>query len=241
MAVLLGALAMRMPATRARHVIVWGSILFFNAVSVIIEGAFFAPALVSAPAVLFLAARSLISSLVAAGLIAWLFAPQPPAPALKTSSRPWYSWTWRFLVSAASYLLFYFIFGAVNYALVTQPYYATHAGGITVPDPMTVLMAELVRAPLIALSVLAFVRWMPGRRWTLAVLTGLLLFVIGGVVSLLNMVGILPIFLIVASGVEIFFQNFLTGVVCALLLRPKVNEPSAAGDSTPSSMPAPVG
>jgi hypothetical protein len=59
-------------------------------------------------------------------------------------------------------------------------------------------------------------------------MTGMLAFVIGGIIPLLGMIGTLPLLLIIASGIEIFFQNFLTGVVCALLLGASGLAPSPA-------------
>jgi len=46
----------------------------------------------------------------------------------------------------------------------------------------------------------------------------LILFVIGGIAPLLLQIGNLSPVLLAASGVEIFFRNFLTGVVVVILL-----------------------
>lgn len=215
----LAPIAARMAASRFRHWIVWASVLLLNALSLGIEGAFYAPTL-SPMATMPIAwsAHLLLQSLVTAGLIAWLFGqnaglttPNPPR------KRAWYSWTWRFVVSAFSYLVFYFIFGAVNYTLVTKPYYAAHVSGLDVPAPQTVLMAEMVRAPLIVLSIVPLILLWKTRKPLLAVVCGIILFVIGGVVPLLLNTA-LPDLLRFASAIEIFFQNFLTGVVAVVLL-----------------------
>jgi hypothetical protein len=136
--------------------------------------------------------------------------------ALRT--RPWYSWLWRFIVSSFSYLVFYFIFGGLNYSLVTRPYYETHAGGLTVPAPEIVLVLETVRGLLIVFSVLLFLLTVRGTRRQLMVKTGWLLFAVGGIIPLVWQISSLPLFLLFASGIEIFFQNFLTGVVAAWLM-----------------------
>lgn len=215
----LAPIAARMAASRFRHWIVWAGVLLLNALSLGIEGAFYAPTLspmVSVPVAW--TAYLLFQSLTTAGLIAWLFGqnaglttPNPPR------KRAWYSWTWRFVVSAFSYLVFYFIFGAINYALVTKPYYAAHVSGLAVPAPQTVLMAEMVRAPLIVLSIVPLILLWRGKKSVLAALCGIILFVIGGVVPLLLNTA-LPDLLRFASAIEIFFQNFLTGVVAVILL-----------------------
>lgn len=218
--VILGPLAARLTLTRLQHFVLWGSLIFFNLGSVAIEGAYFAPELVMVPLpVLF--SQQLLASAGAALVIVLLFAAvgKPAsswADALRT--RPWHSWVWRFLLSAFSYLVFYFVFGALNYSLVTAPYYETHAGGLTVPAPEIVFMAELVRAPLIVLSILFFLLSVRGTKRQLMVRAGWLLFAIGGIVPLVLQVSSLPLLLLAASGVEIFMQNFLTGVVAAGLM-----------------------
>lgn len=120
---------------------------------------------------------------------------------------------WRVLVVGVGY-----IFGALNFALVTRPYYEAQGSPLAVPDPQITLQAELIRAVLIVLSVLPFLltAHMPIRR--LALWSGLLLFVIGGIVPLTWQAGSLALPLLLASAVEIFCQNFTTGVAAALLL-----------------------
>ncbi len=217
--VTLGPVAARVPASRWSQWVVWGSVLFLNTLSLAIEGSFFAPSLspmASMPVVW--TAYVMFQSAISAGLIAWLCGPSAGA----TTSNPprhrtWYSWAWRFVLSSFSYLLFYFVFGALNYALVTKPYYAAHVSGLAVPAPQTVLMAEMVRAPLIVLSIVPLILLWRGRKLTLAVVCGIILFVIGGVVPLLLNTA-LPDLLRFASAIEIFFQNFCTGLAAAGLL-----------------------
>ncbi len=215
----LGPLASQMPASRLRHIAVWSSVIFFNLGSVMIEGMIFAPELVSLPMPV-LIVQQLLAALVVAFLITMLFSPSGKVVSLVEvlCRRPWYAWAWRFVVSTFSYLLFYWVFGAVNYTLVTKPYYDSHTGGLTVPPLEVVLTAELVRAPLIVLSVLLFLLSIRTTRRRLIVMTGLMLFGIGGVVPLLMQVNTFPPLLLVASSIEIFFQNFLTGLVAAVLL-----------------------
>ncbi len=217
--VTLAPIAARMQVSRFGHWLVWGSVLFLNALSLGIEGAFFAPTLspmVNAP--IAWTAYLLLQSLTSAGLIAWLFGQNAsPTTTRPQRKRAWYSWVWRFVVSSFSYLLFYFIFGAINYALVTRPYYAAHVSGLAVPPPQIVLLAEMVRAPLIVLSIVPLILLWKGNKSVLAVLCGIVLFVIGGIVPLLLNTA-LPDLLRLASAIEIFFQNFCTGLVAASLL-----------------------
>jgi hypothetical protein len=213
----LGSLAASMPAAWSRHMLVWGSAIFFNIASVTIEGRFFAPNLVKGSFIILLV-QQLVVALAATWVIVKLFALiADPAPRTPIQRSP-FSWLWRFVLSALSYVFFYYFFGAFDYLLVTGPYYKTHASGLVVPMQNIILQAELIRAVLIGLSVIPFLLNFPANRRRMMWLTGLILFVVGGVTPLLMQVGTLPSVVLVASAVEIFCQNVLTGVVIARLM-----------------------
>ncbi len=216
MGLMLGIVARQTPASAARHVLIWSVLTFTNIGSVIIEGYFFVPELVSN--VWITVAQQLLPCLVTAVLVYWLFAPRPAVSPARTLHRSWYHWFWRYSLSAATYLAAYWVFGSINFALVTRPFYEAQGSPLAVPDPQITLQAELIRAVLIVLSVLPFLltAQMPIRR--LALWSGLLLFVIGGIVPLTWQAGSLALPMLLASAVEIFCQNFTTGVVAALLL-----------------------
>jgi hypothetical protein len=223
--VFLGPLASRLAISRLQHFVLWGSLIIFNLGSVALEGAYFAPSLVRLPIPVLLA-QQLLAALGASVAITVLFSRSVPSVSWSDAirTRPWHSWLWRFVVSGFSYLLFYFVFGGLNYSLVTKPYYETHAGGLTVPAPEVVLMLESIRGMLIVFSVLLFLLSVRGTRARLMGLTGWVLFAIGGIIPLIWQIGNLPLFLLFASAIEIFFQNFLTGVVAAWLMG--VREPA---------------
>ncbi len=233
----LGPLARRTPATLPQHLLIWTAVIFFNMGAVVLEGAFFAPDLVPLPLPI-LGGQQLLAALVAGGLLAFLFARRGQTAAFLPSlrRRRWYSWLWRFLLAALSYLFFYLAFGALNYALVTGPYYAGHAGGLTVPPAELVLAVELIRAPLLILSVLLLILATRATRGRTVVIAGLTLFWVGGVVPLTLQLGSLPLLLLLASAVEIFLQNFLTGAVAALLFW--TGDTAAVRQATPAFTPA---
>jgi hypothetical protein len=217
--VFIGPFASRLNLSRAQGLLLWGSLILFNMGSVTIEGAYFAPNLVPIP-VPMLVLQQVCATMGAAMVITTVFRSAGNAVSWMSAlqQRPWYSWTWRLLLSAMSYLAFYFVVGGLNYQLVTKPYYETHAGGLTVPPVHVVLVVELIRAVLIAFSVFLFLLSARGTRRQLMISAGWLLFAIGGIIPLLLQIGSLPLFLLAASAVEIFFQNFLTGAVAAMLL-----------------------
>lgn len=214
----LGPLAQRTPATRRQHVLIWTAVIFCNMGAVVLEGAFFAPDLVPLPVPL-LAVQQFLAALVAGSLIALLFARRRQSAAFLQTlrRRSWLAWLWRFLLASLSYLLFYLVFGALNYSLVTEPYYAGHAGGLTAPAPATVLAVELIRAPLLVLSVVLLILATHATRRHTLLLAGMTLFWVGGIVPLTLQIGNLPALLLLASALEIFLQNFLTGVVAGWL------------------------
>ena len=213
----LGPIAASIAASRLRHIVVWSSVIFFNLVSVVVEGYFFAPYLIG-ETLTGLILQQVPAALITSWVITVLFTSRETVTSIASSSRSFLSWSWRFAVGALSYLISYFLFGALNYALVTRPYYETHAGGLNVPVLGTILTAELIRSVLITLSILPLFLTVQADKKRLMLLSGLILFSVGGLVPLSMQVNALPFFLLAASAVEIFFQNFSTGTVAALLL-----------------------
>jgi hypothetical protein len=217
---ILAPIASRLTLTRRQHFVLWASLVFFNMGSVAIEGAYFVPELVPIPIPVLLAQQGL-AACGAALAIALVFGDVGTAGPSWTSAlrtRTWPSWLGRFALASLCYLALYFVFGSLNYELVTKPYYDTHAGGLTAPEPSVVLAVQLVRAPLIVFSVLLFVLSARGTRRRLMVKSGWLLFAVGGIVPLVMQASALPLLLLVASAVEIFCQNFLTGATAARLM-----------------------
>lgn len=222
----LGPIARKMPVSRLRHIIVWASVLFFNGAALAIEASFFIEKMRSAAPALVI--QHLATAVVTAGLIALLFAPSGKLqPAVSFPKRAWRRWLGRFIISSLSYLVFYCLFGTLNYAFVTRPYYESHVAGLTVPGAQVVFLVELARAPLMVLSIVPLILTMRITKGRLAGICGIILFMVGGAIPL-AMATELPVFLRVASAWEIFFQNFLTGAVAALLLGPGLQNASSA-------------
>jgi hypothetical protein len=221
----LGPIAQKMPASRLRHIIVWASVLFFNGAALAIEASFFIEKMRSAAPALVI--QHLATAVVTAGLIALLFAPSGKLQqTVSFPKRAWRQWLERFIISSLSYLVFYYLFGELNYAFVTRPYYESHVAGLTVPGAQVVFL----RAPLMVLSIVPLILTMRIAKGRLAGICGIILFMVGGAIPL-ALATELPMFLRVASAWEIFFQNFLTGAVAALLLGPGLQNASSAEDS----------
>ena len=77
-------------------------------------------------------------------LVYRLFAPRPAETPAVAIHRTWYQWLWRFALSAFTYLAAYWVFGVINFALVTRPYYEAQGSPLAVPDPQVTLQAELI-------------------------------------------------------------------------------------------------
>jgi hypothetical protein len=86
------------------------------------------------------------------------------------------------------------------------------------PSPQLVLVAEVVRGPLLVLSVLPLALTPRLTRRRLVFSCAVVLVIIGGVVPLLHQAGTLPTFLLVASGWEIVLQNISLALVITWLL-----------------------
>lgn len=226
-AITIGPIISKLDFDKSKVIWIVAFAIFFNIVSVTIEGHFFAPELMPKEAISPIMGQQLIAALITAIVIAMLFTNRNKmifnlSYYSRPESRRWYSWVWRYLTATLSYVVFYFIFGAINYFYVTKSYYESNVSGLVVPEPSVILIAEIIRAQLIVISILPLILSAKISKNKLAIYCGLILFVIGGIVPLLLQIGNLPPVLLVASGVEIFFQNFLTGVVVVLLLGRKM-------------------
>ncbi len=215
----LGSVANQMSATYRRHAYVWSSLLFFNSVAVLFEGLFFAPDYIKLENAPFLMSQQLLVSIGTSILITYLFAPRSDeTTANGNSHQAWYALLWRIAASVFTYVLLFFVVGGLNYSLVTRPFYEQQGFGLATPEFPIVLSVEIVRGAIIVASILPFIRTFRTTKRGLMILTGLLLFVVGGVVPLMMQATTLPGFLLLASGWEIFFQLFPTGMVSTALL-----------------------
>lgn len=215
----LGLISKLIKTSRKNHIFSIACIIFFNMVSVIIEGEFFAPGLLSKEVVIGLVFEELFVAVIIGIVISKLFLSSKAIKINNLYSRvPWGKLSLRFILSSISYLVFYYIFGTINYSLITKIYYSTHNFGLNIPAPKTVFLVELIRSPLIIISILPLIITLDVSKKLRAILSGTVLFIIGGIIPLLQQLNSLPLFLLMASSVEIFFQNFLTGIVAALLI-----------------------
>jgi hypothetical protein len=124
------------------------------------------------------------------------------------------------LVIAASYVVYYMVFGGIAFQFFTKQYYP-HAVQDVAALGNWFWLHQLGRGLLMTLAVLPIIYTLRLPRWQAAVVVGLLVWIAGGGASLL-----VPNTMMVAPQryahiVEIFTQNFSLGMTATLLLRRK--------------------
>jgi hypothetical protein len=131
------------------------------------------------------------------------------------------------LASAASYVVYYLIFGAIVFQLFTKQYYP-HAAEQVAAMGLWFWGYQLARGLLMTLAVVPIIYTLRLPRWQAALAVGLLVWVVGGAAPL-----VVPSTMMVAQQrylhiMEIFTQNFSLGVTAVLLLRPGAAKLQAA-------------
>jgi len=196
----------------------WAVIVFVRSLGLGIEGSLFKPT--QAAAVIVGNAFGIGVGFIVAWLAVRLLLPPPSEPNLEAGpQRTWWGWTWRVLLVGLAYFVFYFVFGATNALLYTRSFYENNPQyGLALPSAGVIFLALLMRGPLFGLGSLFIVRSTALPRRTSGVWLGLLLFVVGGLGPYLETTfRTMPLGFNLATLLELFLQNFLTGLVAARL------------------------
>ena len=213
----LGLIASRMPGSRRRQFLVWWVLVYLSTVGVIIEGAVFAPDLVPVAAIpLALLSYAVVAGVVA-GAVALAFAPRGVPGATLPSLPDRRRLLVGLVAGTVTYAVLYFVFGALNYALVTGPYYEQQIGGLVNPPFRVVVAVFLIRGVLLTVSLIPLVRTVDGPRRR-AWMSALSVAVLAGFLPLLIQVGQLPLVVLAASSYEIALQVGPTAIVVAAIL-----------------------
>jgi hypothetical protein len=131
------------------------------------------------------------------------------------------------LLAGVSYLLYYFIFGAITYQFFTKGYYP-EATQQAAQLGLWFWAIQIGRGVLMTLAILPVIYTLRMPRWQSAIAVGLLIWVAGGLAPLLLPNEFMGTTQRIIHIVEILTQNASLGVTAALLLRPK-SPPVAAG------------
>lgn len=169
-------------------------------------------------------AIGLVTVLVYSSLLVLLFPPAQITSTLKEdlrrliASRSVANWIARIFFAEVVYVFAYFIFGSLAFHY-TKPYYTNPAYGLNLklPDAGLVFKLQFVRSFIYLVTCSPLIAGLRLRRTWAAVVLGMLLFIAGGFTPLVSAEN-WPVALRYYHTVEIFSQNFLTGVLLYLLL-----------------------
>jgi hypothetical protein len=124
------------------------------------------------------------------------------------------------LLGALSYVIYYFIFGAITFQFFTKKYYP-HAAEQAAALGGWFWLYQFARGLLMVLAALPVIYTLRLPRWKAAVVVGLLVWVVGGLAPLLIPNAEMVPLQRFEHIVEIFTQNFSLGATATLLLRRK--------------------
>ncbi len=200
---------------------VWAAIVFVRSLGLGIEAALFKPTQAGA-AIIGAGLGICIAFLFAWLAVALLFPSTIEVTAQPAAARQsWWGWTWRVLLVGLAYFVFYVVFGATNAVLYTRSFYENNPQyGLTLPPSSVIFLALLIRGPLFGLGSLSIIRStdLPPRQ--AGIWLGVLLFVVGGLAPYLEVTfRTMPLGFNLATLLELFLQNFLTGIVAARVYR----------------------
>ncbi len=201
---------------------VWAVQAFVRSLGLGIEGSLFKPT--AALNAILGAIFGILVSLLVAWLAVLLLMPADQTPQEDAGvKRNWWGWIWRVLLVGIAYFIFYFVFGATNALLYTKSFYENNPQyGLNLPAPTMIFLAQLIRGPLFGLGSLFIVRAANAPRRQLAIWLGILLFIVGGVGPYVEVTfRTMPLGFNLATLTEVFFQNFLTGIIAANLYKRK--------------------
>jgi len=203
----------------------WASMALVRSLGLGIEGSLFKPT--AALSAIVGAVVAIVVQFAVAWLAVWFFMPaEPPAGGRRPqpARRSWWGWLWRIVVVGLAYFVFYFVFGAANALLYTQSFYKNNPQyGLSLPPAGLIFAAQLLRGPLFAFGALFLAQAANVSRRQLGLWLGILLFVVGGLGPYVEVTfRTMPLGFNLATLTEIFLQNFLTGLVAAALLSPRL-------------------
>lgn len=193
--------------------LILGFILFFSNISVAIEGAIFTPDFITGSVLLSLFVQQLLISIAFSFTVVLLYRKKLSAPKAVSFADINKSLAVKILAGAAVYMVSYYVWGLLNYNLFTKSFYESGVSGLHIPKGIVLVKIILFRGVLITLSVVPFLlKAMPDNKRKIFE-TGSVLFLFGGIIPMIYTIGMLPEALIWYSLVEIFLQNFISGML----------------------------
>lgn len=188
-------------------------VLFFSNISVAIEGSLFTPDYVTGSVLVSLFLQQLLISIAFSLTAVLLFRKKLYAASVEPGANINKSLVVKILASTAVYMVSYYVWGWLNYNLLTKSFYESGVSGLHIPEGVVLIKIILFRGVLITMSVVPFLLLaLPDTKGKLFE-TGSILFIFGGIIPLIYTIGMLPQELIWFSLIEIFLQNFISGLL----------------------------
>lgn len=181
--------------------------------------------------------QELVGSAVLYLLVAGVLAALAPALTLTVASeraperRPAATAAVMVFLCGLAYAIYYLVFGAITYEFFTKAYYPD-ATQIAKRLGLWLWAIQIGRGAVMTLAVVPVIYTLRLRRWPTAVVTGLLVWVAGGLAPLAVPNELMGTTQRMIHIVEIFTQNAALGVTAALLLRPKARSSSESAATT---------
>ena len=161
---------------------------------------------------------SLVNSLVVTFVLG-RFVPVNPSPSATRQHRKWFSWAGRIL---AGDFLYTFLYGLAGFILVTvYPQMMDFYEG-KIPDGQLVLLTQIgFRGFIFTFTALLITQTTNGSTMRIAILTGAMLSLIGGIAPLVNVNAFMPWVVRFGHLFEVGISNFLFGFLAALMMNTK--------------------
>jgi hypothetical protein len=126
------------------------------------------------------------------------------------------------LASAASYVVYYLIFGSITYQFFTRGFYPHAQQQVAAMGVWFFWGYQLARGLVMTLAVLPVIYTLRLPRWQAALVVGLMIWIVGGAAPLLVPNALMIPIQRYIHIVEIMSQNVSLGITAVLLLRPRI-------------------
>jgi hypothetical protein len=192
---------------------------------------------IKAPEIQEHAARNLLGSTAVYLIVAGLLAALARVLRLRHESsdegrhRAFWSAAGMILICAFAYMLYYLVFGAITYQYFTKVYYS-NAAELIAPLGLWFWAIQIARGLLMTVAVVPTIYALRLPRGKVALCTGLLIWVAGGLAPLLVPNAFMSGTQRLIHVIEIFTQNFTLGITAGLLLRPNASAEPASASAT---------
>lgn len=205
-----GVVANQIDIRRTIQIIIWSLIIFINSCTVIIEGVFYSNTDIN---ILKILIQQIFSAIILAISISLLFVQKDGHKSVRTKlNKP----ILNVLILPVLFIVLYLISGSINYFFFTDVFYGSMQDFVEPTNPLIIIVIEYINGVLMIVSLLPLLI-LARREKKLYVICGLILFVSGGVIPIIQNSTYTMMFILLTLA-EIFIQKFIYGYVSAKIL-----------------------